>query len=98
MEKALLRRAVQGASQVGFPVPEPDGSWECLLSLGPRGPEEPDSDGVAVYVLRPKGGACDAFALEAPKLCWRQAGVGARASVALERNGFFKNVLGGRAG
>lgn len=72
------------------PSPDPDDSWECLLSLNPQGKEEPESEGVALHVVNLQGTPID-LSVSAPVGAWRSAGVGARAAVALA-----SGWLGGR--
>lgn len=67
------------------PQGEPDGTWECLVSLGPR--EESDSTGVAFHVINLRGGDAEELGLSSPSIAWRHAGPGAKAAAAIPLQG-----------
>jgi len=51
------------------------GTWECLVSLGPKGNEEPDSTGVAAHVINLQGTE-ELLEVFSP-MTWYDAGAGA---------------------
>eukprot|EP00435_Cladocopium_sp_Y103_P024557 s1339_g6.t1 len=67
------------------PQGEPDGTWECLVSLGPR--EESDSSGVAFHVINLRGGDAEELEVFSPAVSWRHAGPGAKAAAVIPLQG-----------